>query len=221
MSHDIDLIPASYKERLKIQHWCHIFFVAVGVIFVVTGLLRFSLGSKNKTIQTTISTLQRDKSFNLEQLQKYNDLLTVERQLQKKLEILDGLRGGPPIRQILMVIDRVLNGNVWFLQWSFKRAGEITDVQPETVQTGYFIIIPQENSQNGKQQTWKLNTHMEINGQARDHSSFSTFVQDLLKQPEINDIKVVNTQVRSYVDTQVIDFNIVVIVNNQQVKGHV
>ena len=221
MVHEIDLVPASYRERLKIQRWCHFFLVALILVVLLTVFFRLSLNSKNKSIQNLIATLQRDKSFNLQQQQTYNDLLAVERRLNKNLEILDGLRGGAPVRQTLMVIDRVLNENIWFLHWSFKRAGEIVKVRPETIQTGYFIIIPQENSPDCKQQTWKLDTHMDVKGQARDQSSFSVFVQDLLNQAEIDDVKIVNTQMRRYVDTEVIDFNIVIVVNNQQNKSHV
>ncbi len=221
MAHEIDLIPASYKERFKIRHWCHLFLLALGVIILLTVFIRFSLNSKNESIQTEISTLQRDKTFNQQQRQSYNNLLTVERKLNKNLEILDGLRGGAPVRQTMKVIDRVLNENIWFLQWSFKRAGEVVNLPPQTIPTGYFIIIPKENSRIGKQQTWKLNTHMEIRGQARDHSSFSLFVQELLNQDEIEDVKIVNTQMRPYDDTQVVDFNIVIVINNQQNQPHV
>lgn len=221
MSHEIDLIPASYRERLKIQRWCQLFLAALALVILLTVFIRLGLNSKNQSIQTAISTLQRDKSFNLQQQQTYNDLLTAERKLNKNLEILDGLRGGAPVRQTMRVIDRVLNDNIWFLQWSFKRAGEIVNLPPQTVQTGYFIIIPQENSRVGKQQTWKLETHMEIKGQARDHSSFSLFVQDLLNQAEIEDVKIVDTQMRRYRDTQVVDFNIVIMINNQHNKSHV
>jgi hypothetical protein len=221
MTHEIDLIPASYRERLKIQRWCQLFLLALASVIFLTVFIWFSLSSKNQSIQTEISTLQRDKSFNLQQQQTYNDLLTAERKLNKNLEILDGLRGGAPVRQTMMVIDRVLNENIWFLQWSFKRAGEIVNLPPQMVQTGYFIIIPKENNRLGKKQTWKLETHMEIKGQARDHSSFSLFVQDLLNQAEIEDVKIVDTQMRRYSDIQVVDFNIVIMINNQHNKSHV
>jgi hypothetical protein len=220
-AHEIDMIPASYRERFKIRRWCHLFLLALGAVILLTLLIRFTLNSKNQSIQTEISTLQQDKSFNQQQQQTYNNLLTSERKLNKKLGILDGLRGGAPVRQTMMVIDRVLNDNVWFLQWSFKRAGEIVNLPPQTKPTGYFIIISPENSRIGKQQTWKLETHMEVKGQARDHSSFSLFVQDLLNQTEIEDVKIVNTQMRRYAGTQIIDFNIVIVINNQLNKPHV
>jgi len=221
MNHEIDLIPASYKERLKIQQWCHWFLASLILVTLLTVSFRYYLNNKNESLTKAIATLQHEKSFNLQQQQNYNNLLTTERKLNKNLEILEGLRGGAAVRKTMMVIDRVLNGNIWFLNWSFKRAGEIVDTTPKTIQTGYFIIIPQENSQSGKQQTWKLNTHMDIKGQAKDHSSFSVFVQDLLNQVEIKDVRIINTHISSYFDMQVVDFNIVVVINNKKNKGHV
>lgn len=213
---EIDMIPASYRERLKIQQCCQLFIVALVVVIVLTIFFRLSLNRNNTIIRNTITTLERNKSFNLQQQVIYNELLNVERKVKKNLEILNGLRGGVPVRQTLEVIDRVLNENIWFLHWSFKRAGEIVNVQQESIQAGYFIIIPQENSHIGKQQTWRLDMHMEIKGQAMDHSSLSLFVQNLLKQSEINDVKIVNTQKAHYINTQVVEFNIVIVINNQQ-----
>ena len=215
MSNELDLIPASYRERLKIQQWCHVFLFAFVLICLAIVFANINLANNIENIKLTINKLQKDKSFNLQQQQTYNNLLATEQVLQKNLEILSGLRGGPPVIQIFKVIDRVMNGTVWFDQWSFQRAGEMTEVKPETVQTGYFIIIPQEVNNTNKQQAWKLNTHMDISGKARDHSSFSLFVRELIDQPEIEDVKVISTNLRSFTNYQLVDFKIIVIVNNQ------
>lgn len=66
MTHEIDLIPASYRERLKIQRWCHLFLVALALVILLTVFIRLSLNSKNQLIQSELSILQRDKSFNLQ-----------------------------------------------------------------------------------------------------------------------------------------------------------
>ena len=215
MSHELDLIPASYRERLKIQRWCQLFLIVFLVVCLTIIVGRFSLTNNVEKIKLAINLLQKDKSFNLQQQQKYNELLTTEKVLQKNLEILAGLRGGPSARQIFTVIDRVMNGSVWFDEWSFQRAGEMTEIKPQSVETGYFIIIQQDSRNADKQQAWKLNTHMDIKGQAWDHSSFSNFVRELINQPEINDVKVVSTNLRSYTTYQVVNFQIIVIVNNQ------
>jgi hypothetical protein len=214
MSHEMDLIPASYRERQKIQHWCHLFLIVFVVICLAIVMCRFSLANKAEKTRLIVSNLQKDKSFNLQQQQTYNELLATERVLQKNLEILSGLRGGPSVRHIFTVIDRVMNGSVWFDEWSFQRAGEMTEVKQKTVQRGYFIIIEQDGN-NNKKQAWKLNTHMDIKGQAKDHSSLSHFVTALINQPEIEDVKVISTNLRNYTTYQVINFQIIVTVNNQ------
>ncbi len=215
MVHELDLIPESYRERLMIRRWCHLFLISLVLLIVLIIIAKVTVSMQTSRFKTQISTLQKDKVFNIQQQQNYNELVRLETRLQKKLEILDGLRGGPAVQQILLAIDRVMNGNVWFTRWSFYRAGELTEVKPQAVQTGYFIIIPQDTAGNSTQQAWKLNTHMKIVGQARNHTRLSAFVADLLKQPEINDVKVIKSTLRSYTEHQVVDFNIVVTINNQ------
>jgi cell division protein FtsB len=219
--HELDLIPASYKERLKIKRWCREFGLAfVSVLIIVFGL-RFAIISKTMALNSRVAVLQKEKQTSIEQQQKYNELVANEVKLRKQLEILNGLRGGPSAKQILLAVDRVMQKDVWFTQWSFIRAGQITQVPPTTVQTGYFIIIPQETNTTPNQQAWKLDTHMEISGQALDHSSLSGFISNLIKQPEISDVKVINTSLRSYTSSQVVEFKLVVIINNQFKDDHV
>jgi cell division protein FtsB len=219
--HELDLIPASYKERLKIKRWCRQFGLAFASVLIIVFGLRFAIISKTMALNSRIAVLQKEKQTSIEQQQKYNELVANEVKLRKQLEILNGLRGGPSAKQILLAIDRVMQKDVWFTQWSFIRAGEITQVQPATVQTGYFIIIPQETNATPNQQAWKLDTHMEISGQALDHSSLSGFISNLIKQPEISDVKVINTSLRSYTSSQVVEFKLVVIINNQFKEEHV
>ncbi len=213
--HELDLIPASYKERLKIKRWCRQFGLAFTSLLVILFSLKFAIVNKTAVLTSKVDILQKDKQTSIEHQQKYNDLVVKEAKLRKDLEILNGLRGGPSAKQILLAVDRVMPDDIWFSQWTYSRAGEITPVQPATVQTGYFIIIPQEASSSPNQQAWKLNTHMEINGQALNHSSLSGFIRNLIKQPEIEDVKVINTSLRSYISSQIVEFNLVVIINNQ------
>jgi hypothetical protein len=213
--HELDLVPTSYKERQKIKGWIRLFgLVFVGLLLVVAGL-RITTVNKTKAVNNKAEVLQQNKQLSLDQQQKYNTLVTEEDKLKKDLEVLKGLRGGPSAKQILLAVDRVMQKDVWFTQWSFVRAREITQVQPATVQTGYFIVIPQEANGSPNQQAWKLDTHMEISGQALGHSSFSNFIKNLTNQPEIDDVKIVNTSLQNYTDSQVVDFRIIVIIANK------
>ena len=218
---ELDLIPASYKERLKIKKICRMFGFGFVLVLIFLFVLKFIFSFKIREYNAEIESLQKEKLLFSEQSQLYNDLLIEENKLSKYLEILKGLRGGPPVKQIMLAIDRVINADIWFTRWSFHRIGEITESPQNDIQTGYIIIIPREASASSQQQTWKLSTHMEISGQAKDHSSLSRFIERLINQPEIQDVKVINTNARDYTAGQVVSFNIVVTINNRFEDGHV
>ena len=111
-----------------------------------------------------------------------------------------------------MIIDRALRGgDVWFVSWKFRRAGVIAPPTPRTVNTGYFIVVPAGES--AELESWRVKTHMNINGQARDHAALSRFVRGLYAQPEIRDVKVNNTRVRQYDNSRVVDFDMAVVLH--------
>ena len=219
--HEFDLIPAYYRERIRIERWCLIFIVVyIGVLLVITGL-NYAIGLGNKNLNSEIKALQKGKILNFQQHKKYDELLTEEKLLTDRLKILEGLRSGLPAKQVLLAIDRVMNNDIWFEKWSFKRTGVVSEVKPETVQTGYFIIIPKDSNNSNNQQAWQLKTHMEIRGQAINHSSLAAFVGRLLEQPEIQDVKILNTKARAYQEFQLVDFNLIVIIDNLYLPGNV
>jgi Fimbrial assembly protein (PilN) len=221
--HELDLIPASYREWLKVKGWFRLFAAAVAVVIPCIVGLKLVIANSTKVVSEKIEVLQKNKVTNLGLQKKYNDLVAEEVKLKKDLEVLQGLQGGPSAKQMLLAIDRAMQTGVWFTQWSFNRAREITPVQPATTQNGYFIVIPPEdtNAPATGQQAWRLTAHMEISGQALDHTNFSNLVNNLIKQPEIDDVKVINTSLRSFQNAQVVDFKIVVVINNNFKGGDV
>ena len=113
-----------------------------------------------------------------------------------------------------MAVDRALkDGSVWFTSWSFLRAGVEAEREKRGVNTGYFIVIPQGEGAD-PEPAWQIKTHMEIKGQARDHAAMSDFVRRLLDQPQIGDIRVLNTRQHRYSLATVVDFELAVVVNS-------
>ena len=99
--------------------------------------------------------------------------------------------------------------------WRFDRAGSRTNELPKGVNTGYFIIIPENERINKKaQEAWEIQTHMKVGGEAKDHDALSSFVRRLLQQPQIDDIRILNTQQRTQSNTTVVDFKLVITVNS-------
>ena len=100
----------------------------------------------------------------------------------------------------------------------FKRAGEVVEQAPQTVNTGYFIVVPAGEGRK-KAETWRIDTHMTIRGEARDHAALSRFVRRLVDQPEIQDARVIRTAARTQSGTRVVSFEMAVIVHSGAVTG--
>ena len=212
----MDLIPADYRryvQQLKLlQRWGFFMLVIIGLAVTTSAGLKYMADEYRKEIvvlekKKAISSHQRGI---LQELEKDRQLLT------KKHQVLEKLRGGALAEDMFVNIDRALDGrNVWFKRWKFMRAGSKTSEQPRGVNTGYFIVIPEGDRASQKErEAWQIETHMEVSGQATDHEALSSFVRRVLQQPQIGDVRILNTQQQVGVDRTVVDFRLVIMVNS-------
>jgi Tfp pilus assembly protein PilN len=213
----MDLIPEDYKRYLLqlhiLQRWALVMFVLISLSISIS----FALDYKADEFQKEIVLLEQKKSISSQQRNILQILKKDHKKLLVKHNVLQKLRGGAAAENMFVTIDRAFDGNnVWFKNWRFERAGSKTSEPPKGVNTGYFIVIPESERINKKQQeAWKIQTHMEVNGGARDHEALASFVRRLLQQPQIGDVRILNTQQRIYVDTTVVDFSLVITVNSR------
>ena len=213
--HELDLIPDSYRQRLRIQQWLNFFFACFFVTLLVLAGLYVTIDKNFADLQSKVRLLQKDKQLNLKKQQQFKLLQEQEKSLTARLKMINSLRGGPPVKQIFLTIDRVINPKIWFTKWKFFRANTVVPVNPKAVQTGYFVIIPDELNPGPQQQAWKMESHMEISGQALSYSILANFVKNLVQQPEIADVKLIQTNLSNFLDNQVVEFKMAVLVNNR------
>lgn len=154
----------------------------------------------------------------LDRKNKLGDLHNQRNTLKHQLTVLDRLIDGPRVQQLFYAIDRAINDDIWFVDWSFVRASELVEVTPERINTGYFIIVAQDPNSE-LQQAWKIYTHMEISARAINHSALAEFVRQLGFQPEIERVQIVSTRTQRDRDIDVIDFKLAVVIRNSKEIG--
>ena len=121
---------------------------------------------------------------------------------------------GAAVDDIFSLVDRsIVAGDLWFTDWSFRRAGIIVDGEQRGVETGYFVIVSEQNSMRTNNDL-SVETHMTIRGQAKDHQALSKFVRALFEQREIKDVNVRKTSQTDYGSGRVVDFNMTVVLNS-------
>ena len=212
----MDLVPADYRRYIQQLQLLHRWGLFTLVIIAVSVSISLGLKYMASEYQKEIVVLEKKKAISshqrgiLQELEKDRSLLT------KKHRILEKLRGGALAEDMFVNIDRALNGkNIWFKNWKFIRAGSKTSEKPRGVNTGYFIVIPESDRANQKEkEAWQIQTHMEVSGQATDHEALSSFVHRVLQQPQIGDVRILNTQQQVNMDKTVVDFKLVIMVNS-------
>ena len=208
---DIDLVPLSYRRLRRTKRWLKLFGVAYGAVLVCLiaskALLAYGITVRTAELEELDAdrALVAERKATLEELQAKRDVL------KRKAQALEALRSGTEPRAIFVAVDKALNNQVWFLDWTFRRAGEFVAAEPRTVNTGYFITVP-AGEHGSEAQAWQMAAHMEIRAQASDHSALAEFVRRLNKQSVIEEVKILNTRVHAYESIQVVDFTLAVVI---------
>ena len=210
---EIDLFPEDLRKKLLFMRWFKLagtFGILLTIVMVAAYVF---LNQANARIGKQIQQFQAQRDITNANRSQLEQLNQQQRDLRQQLDLLSGLRSGASAEQMFQMIDRALPGpEVWLTSWKFRRAGEATDEAEETVNTGYFIVIP-AGSQSKKEETWKIETHMTIRGQALDHVAMSRFVLNLTQQPEIENVRIINSRQGRFNSVKLVDFDLDILVS--------
>lgn len=219
---EIDLFPDDLRKRLLLLRW----FKLTGVVLVLTSVVSaagyFGLTWASAQIDQKIQQFQSQRKITTSSRNQLQQLNQQKRNLQQQLDLLAGLRSGASAESMFITIDRALPGpDVWITNWKFRRAGTVVEGHQQTVSTGYFIVIPAANKGRnaGKEETWKIETNMSLQGQAMDHVAMTRFVQNLTQQSEIENVRIVSTRANRVNRVKLVDFSLDIIVSARKGSG--
>ena len=215
---DIDLIPQAYRTRRWQSRWIKRTALLLGALVSILMLGSFALGVATANARSRVETLQLRQTVTAQQQADLELLGTEKSVLERQFHLLSGLRSGAAAEDMFVTIDRALTSDdVWFLEWQFQRAGVMVGEEVRTVNTGYFIVVP-DGADPLAADDIRVQTHMTIRGQARDHSVLSSFIRRLFAQSQIDDIQIRRTALNRSDQTSTVDFDLAVVLNTD-VRG--
>ena len=211
---DIDLIPVDYREWLARQTLLRNYGAALGALIVMLVIAGAALGHYSNQAEARVLQLKAESAITQQQQMQLEALREQQTEYERRWSLLRGLRAGAAVDEIFTLIDRsIIAGDLWFLDWSFRRAGVIVDGQQRGVETGYFVIVAESDDPLAAPDL-TVETHMTIRGQAIDHQALSKFVRALFEEPAISDVNVQRTSLTSYANGRVVEFDITVVLNS-------
>ena len=210
---EIDLFPEELRKQLLFARWFKFTGYTVVLLTILSVVAFVLLREASARIEEQIQYFQSQREITTANRNQLEQLNQQKSDLRQQLDLLGGLRSGASAEQMFLMIDRALPGpDVWLTNWKFRRAGTPVDAGQQAVSTGYFIVIPADN-QNKPAETWQIETHMTIQGQALDHSAMSRFVLNLTQQPEIENVRIVNTRSNQGKQVKLVDFSLDIVVS--------
>ncbi len=211
---ELDLIPEDYRDRLKrraaLRRYVIVFAVLNVAVFAAGGVFAELAAHAS----ARISELKSQSAITEQQQTQLEQLTSKQREYEQRWSLLRGLRAGAAVEDIFRIIDRAMVDNdVWFENWSFRRAGVVVDGETRGVETGYFVVVPAAG-QPADTADWQVETHMVLEGRALDHQALSTFVRALFEQPDIKDVSVQKTALTNYANGRVVSFDLTIVLNS-------
>ncbi len=211
---ELDLIPEDYRKRLgrhaEIRQYAIAFAILNVVILGSAGLF----GQLSRQANEEIQELKTQSAITEQQQTQLEQLSSQQKEYEQRWSLLRGLRAGAAIEDIFRIIDgAIVSNDLWFENWSFRRAGVVVDGETRGIETGYFVIVSADE-QSGENPDWQVETHMVLEGRALDHQALSTFVRALFEQPDIKDVSVQKTSLTDYANGRVVSFDLTIILNS-------
>jgi Tfp pilus assembly protein PilN len=211
---EIDLIPSDYRTWLQQRRILIGYAILLTIAVIVLSGTSTVLSRVTQSANAEITQLRADNAITQQQQQQLETLKAQQAEYERQWSLLRGLRAAAALEDVFEIVDNsLIAGDLWFLEWSFRRAGIIVDGEQRGIETGYFIIVPsEEGGDAGK--SFVVETHMSIHGQAKDHQALSRFVRALYNQHLIADVSVQKTSRVDYANGNVVDFDITVVLNS-------
>lgn len=211
---ELDLIPQDYRNKLTQRAMLGQYLIAFVVLNVLVLAAAGLFAHLTRQATTQVQHLKTQSAITEQQQARLEQLTTQQSEYERRWSLLRGLRAGAAVEDIFKIIDRALvNEDLWFVDWSFRRAGVVVDGETRSVETGYFLIVPADE-QASDVPDWQVETHMTLEGRALDHQALSKFVRALFEQPDIKDVSVRRTSLTDYADDRVVSFDLTIILNS-------
>ena len=206
---EIDLIPENYRIRVWKLGILKIFIIVFCVFLITSGVVYGALEYVKRDTNFEISKLFKVKEAAARQRDTLNILRNEKKELDYQWALLSGLRSAVAAEDLFIAIDKSIQSiDIWFTSIRFQRA-EVEVSENSEVNTGYFVIV----TPGEEKESWAIGTKMLITGEVPNHSTLSTFVENLLDQPEILDVNVLETSTSNKDNAKSVQFNLAITIN--------
>ena len=201
---DIDMIPRSWREGLRVRRTLGAYGAALAALLVVGGgasaWLHWRVAVETPLLEAARATTAQvgATQAQLVSAQARKDALA------DQVAALAGLRGAGEVAALARVLDHALNERVWFETLRLARTQEALQSAPSPLPPD---MVQARAAQTGTAQAWRLGTQVEIAGGALDNAAMTAFLAALAADPALSDVRFLNSSTAAAEDGGAVGFN--------------
>ena len=188
---DIDMIPRSYREGLRVRRTLAAYGAALGLLLVTGGGasagLRWRLAVETPRLEETRAGSVRTGAL----LTQLTGAQTRKDTLAEGVGALGALRGAGEVDALARLLNGALSDKVWFEQLRFGRTQELLQAAPPSPLPAGTVQVRTPGS--GAVQAWRLGSQVEIDGRALDNAAMTAFLAALAANPALADVRFLNS----------------------------
>jgi Tfp pilus assembly protein PilN len=180
-THEIDLIPAAYRNQRALYRMLQRCGVAIGMLVAIAAVAASALHQATAAALREAAELRKVIAM-AEQQQAAIDALKQQKQvLESEAALRSGLRARAPIDELLASIGSdAVEAGVWFHSWRFEQLGAIVPTAPAGAEP--FFVVDATGS--------GVRSEISIAGRATDVSAVSSLVQRLARDERLATVRV-------------------------------
>jgi uncharacterized protein YegJ (DUF2314 family) len=199
---EMDLIPSDYRKERNRHNWIRKFLTLCVLVVIAIASLRGMLGYLIWRENVQVVRLEQQESIAAQNNAKAETYRQQKQVTERQLAALNELRGRDRVAQFLQSIDTAYSPGIWFDSIHFMRENKTGTLQNVPSNTS-IIVVP-----NGAEdKPLDISQSVEIVGHASNHTILAEFMRKLGAQPNVADLRLIDTTLRSYAAAQIVDFN--------------
>lgn len=214
---DIDLIPAAYLKRQLAQRLVRRYLIAAIAVAALVGAARVALNGAIASETATVARLSRAAEIYAQTEARADGYREQRKISETRLSQLDELRGRDRLRDLLQAIDAAYSPSIWLDELRFLRRENLPTAAPKPPAAGAGSAVPKGNvpPPGAAASRPSIEQRVEIVGHATDHTRLAEFMRSLSAQPGIADVRLLDTGLRTYTSTQVIDVSLTLLLDGK------
>ncbi len=205
---DIDMIPRSYRDALRLRRTAMAYGAALALLLLAGGgasaLLRWRVAVETPRLEQL-----RAGSVQAEAMRAQLDAAQQRRDAYAQdVAALAAARGAGEVDAFARILDTALNDQVWVDGLRFSRSEEQLPPPAQTPLPAGTVQVQAAQTPGAPPvvQVWRLASQVHISAQARDHAAMTSFLTALAAHPGLSDVRFMNSAAVAAEDGGTISF---------------